>query len=253
MATFDHISLADEHPAPRLVALHGRGAVANIDHRFQSDTRKQVDDGWSAGGADTPIATPRRLATPIKIKCARTLMAHNTSPDISSITDDHLERIVAEAAIAGAVYGNYTLIRLPYEVKSIFEACLHAYFPDRAQRVLHRIEDMRGGGRNDFRFGVRMRGTGPWAHLLKQRFEVAARPAGLNRQRLQRNTTLFTPPARPVRTGSPVSMTALRPNNRPASFPPSNLDCSIDIEVIYDSSRHFRPVFPQMAFRRPSV
>lgn len=51
---------------------------------------------------------------------------------------------------------------------------LHAHCPDRAERILHRIEDMRGGRRNDPRFGTRMRGTGLGADLLEQCFDVAA-------------------------------------------------------------------------------
>ena len=72
---------------------------------------------------------------------------------------------------------------------------MQAHFPDRAERVLHRIEDLREGKRNDPRFGSRMRGTGIWADLLRQRFDRAVRKAGLNRHRLQLDTQQFIPPA----------------------------------------------------------
>ena len=77
----------------------------------------------------------------------------------------------------------------------MFEDWLHAHFPDRAQRVLHRIEDLRSGRRNDPNFGSRMRGTGIWADLLRQRFSMAARKLGLNRSRLQLSCDQFMPPA----------------------------------------------------------
>ncbi len=132
------------------------------------------------------------------------------APVIPFINDVYLERILEAAATAGAYYGSYTVVRLPWEVKDVFEQWLQTHFPDRAQRVLHRIEDMRGGKRNDPGFGTRMRGTGGWADLLRQRFELAVRKHGLNRQRLQLDTHRFVAPApaggaagRPVRAPSP--------------------------------------------------
>lgn len=117
------------------------------------------------------------------------------APIIPFINDEFLERIIEEAAQAGAYYASYTVIRLPWEVKPVFEEWLQAHFPDRAERVLHRIEDMREGKRNDARFGTRMRGTGIWSDLLRQRFDVAVRRAGLNRRRLQLDTQQFIAPA----------------------------------------------------------
>jgi DNA repair photolyase len=117
------------------------------------------------------------------------------APVIPFINDEFLERILEAAAEAGAYYASYTVLRMPWEVKDVFEQWLLAHFPDRAQRVLHRIEDMRGGKRNDPRFGSRMRGSGLWADLLRQRFALAARKAGLNRQRLSLDTHQFRAPA----------------------------------------------------------
>ncbi|WP_454689462.1 PA0069 family radical SAM protein [Achromobacter aloeverae] len=132
------------------------------------------------------------------------------APVIPFINDVYLERILEAAAGAGAYYGSYTVVRLPWEVKDVFEQWLLAHFPDRAQRVLHRIEDMRGGKRNDPHFGTRMRGTGAWADLLRQRFELAVRKHGLNRQRLLLDTQRFVAPSpvggaagRQVRAPSP--------------------------------------------------
>ncbi len=86
-------------------------------------------------------------------------------------------------------------MRLPWEVRQVFEQWLAAHFPDRAERVLHRIEDMREGKRNDPHFGSRMRGTGIWADLLRQRFDRVVRRTGMNRQRLALDTSQFMAPA----------------------------------------------------------
>jgi DNA repair photolyase len=122
------------------------------------------------------------------------------APVIPFVTDEFMERILEEAADAGARTASYTVVRLPWEVKEVFEQWLQAHFPDRADRVLHRIEDMRGGRRNDPNFGTRMRGTGIWADLLKQRFNIATRRHGLahgmEQGRLRLDTHHFIAPAR---------------------------------------------------------
>lgn len=120
------------------------------------------------------------------------------SPLIPFINDEFLEAILEQAAEAGARFSGYTVVRLPWEVKEVFEQWLHAHFPDRAERVLHRIEDMREGRRNDPNFGTRMRGTGVWADLLRQRYTLAVRKFGLNGVRPQLDCSQFVAPEPPV-------------------------------------------------------
>ncbi len=124
------------------------------------------------------------------------------APVIPFINDESMEHILQEAKAAGAHYASYTVLRLPWEVKTLFEDWLNAHYPDRAQRVLHRIEDLRNGRRNDPNFGSRMRGTGIWADLLRQRFAVATRKLGLNRTRLSLDCSRFLPPAGPGASAS---------------------------------------------------
>ncbi|MGB3431695.1 PA0069 family radical SAM protein [Achromobacter sp.] len=120
------------------------------------------------------------------------------APIIPFINDESMEHILQESKAAGAHYASYTVLRLPWEVKTLFEDWLNVHFPDRAQRVLHRIEDLRNGRRNDPNFGSRMRGTGVWADLLRQRFTLATRKLGLNRHRLALDCDRFLPPAAPA-------------------------------------------------------
>jgi len=137
----------------------------------------------------------RRLQTVNALAAAQVPVGVLAAPMIPFINDASLEAIVQQAGAAGADYASYTVLRLPWEVRPIFEAWLQAHFPDRAQRVLHRIEDLRGGRRNDYAYGSRMRGTGIWADLLRQRFDLAVRKAGMNRSRLQLNERRFIAPA----------------------------------------------------------
>jgi DNA repair photolyase len=105
------------------------------------------------------------------------------APMIPALNDHELERILEAAAGAGADVAGYVLLRLPFEVKDLFESWLRAHVPLRAEHVLSRIRATRGGELNDPRFGSRFKGRGVEAQLLAQRFEIACRRFQLNRRR----------------------------------------------------------------------
>jgi DNA repair photolyase len=93
-------------------------------------------------------------------------------------------------------------VRLPWEVNPLFQQWLEAHFPDRAARVMARVRDMRGGKDYDATFGTRMRGTGPWARMLRDRFDLAVTRLGFNRERIAMDMTQFVRPAPPARAAS---------------------------------------------------
>ena len=98
---------------------------------------------------------------------------------------------------AGAGTAGYLLLRLPGEVRELFYEWLDLHYPERANRVQSRIRELRGGRDSDPRFGARMCGQGPWAALLRRRFEQACRRYGLENSRGSALTTaLFRPPSR---------------------------------------------------------
>lgn len=159
-------------------------------------------DNALSGKLEPRASAPwRRLRTVRTLADAGVPVGVLVAPVIPFITDEYLEQIVHAAAQAGASSANYTVLRLPYELKDIFQTWLEQHFPAAAQRVLHRIEDMREGKRNDPRFGSRMRGTGIWADLLRQRFDLALRRSGLSRHRLPLASHLFVPPKASVAPG----------------------------------------------------
>jgi len=80
---------------------------------------------------------------------------------------------------AGAKQAGYVLLRLPHELKQIFEDWLVTHYPDRARHVLELVRETRAGGLNDARFGKRFTGTGVYADLLARRFGRAARQFNL--------------------------------------------------------------------------
>jgi DNA repair photolyase len=89
-----------------------------------------------------------------------------------------------------------TWLRLPSEIKDLFQEWLTEHFPDRAAHVMSLIRDMRSGHDNDPRFGTRMRGTGPIAELLRNRFKIACKRLNLNSgsREIPQHTHLFQPP-----------------------------------------------------------
>ncbi len=119
----------------------------------------------------------------------------SVSPIIPQITDHELEAIVAAAAAAGARGGFFLPVRLPHEVAPLFRAWLDEHYPDRAAKVMATIQAMRQGKDNDPGFFSRMRGHGPWADLLRTRFELASRRHGLARSKFVLRSDLFEPPA----------------------------------------------------------
>lgn len=121
-------------------------------------------------------ASPRaRLATIGKLAAAGVPTGVMFAPVVPAINDHELESVLDASAAAGAKTAGYVLLRLPGEVRDLFFEWLDLHFPDRAQRVRNRIRELRGGRDNDSRFGHRMRGQGPWAELLRRRFDASCR------------------------------------------------------------------------------
>ncbi|MGA7814804.1 PA0069 family radical SAM protein [Caballeronia sp.] len=130
-------------------------------------------------------ATPaRRLRTIRTLSEAGIPVGVSIAPIIPFVTEPDLERVMQACAEAGATSASYIVLRLPWEVAPLFKDWLAAHFPDRAERVMGRVRDMRGGKDYDADFAKRMKGEGLWADMLSQRFHKAARRLGLNaRQR----------------------------------------------------------------------
>jgi DNA repair photolyase len=121
----------------------------------------------------------RRLQTIRRLAAAGIPVGVNIAPVIPFVTDQDLEHILEAAVDAGASAASYIILRLPWEVSPLFQEWLQTHFPDRAERVMNRIRDMRGGKDYDSTFGKRMQGEGIWADLIRQRFQKASRRHGL--------------------------------------------------------------------------
>jgi DNA repair photolyase len=117
------------------------------------------------------------------------------SPIIPAINDAEIEALVEAAVEAGARSVSNIPVRLPFEVAPLFRAWLAEHFPDRADKVMHQIRSIRGGRDNDPDFGSRMRGQGPYADLIRMRFNKARARFGLGNGRIVLRRDLFVPPS----------------------------------------------------------
>ncbi len=123
--------------------------------------------------------TPRRRFAALRaLSDAGIPCGVNVAPIIPGLNDEDIPGVLEAAREAGARWAGYTLVRLPGPVNAIFEERIRAAFPDRAERILHRIEDCRGGERSESRFGLRMRGTGNYWEAIRALFHGAARRLG---------------------------------------------------------------------------
>jgi DNA repair photolyase len=127
-------------------------------------------------------APARRLRTIRMLADAGIPVGVSIAPVIPFVTEPDLERVLEAAFKAGAMHANYIVLRLPWEVNPLFQQWLEAHFPDRAQRVMNRVRDMRGGKDYNSDFGKRMKGEGVWADLIRQRAEKAIRRFGMEKR-----------------------------------------------------------------------
>jgi DNA repair photolyase len=144
--------------------------------------------------APTP---PRRLEAIRALSEAGVPVAVLTAPIVPAINDSEIEKLLEAARDAGAVEAGFVLLRLPLELKELFREWLATEFPERAARVINVLRSMHGGRDYVAAFGVRQRGTGPYAEQIGLRFRLAAKRLGLNERRLELRTDLFRRPAAP--------------------------------------------------------
>ncbi len=140
-------------------------------------------------------ATPgRRLDAIRRLADAGVPVGVMVAPVIPGLNDPEIEAILEASAQAGATSAAMTIIRLPYGVKDLFADWLTEHMPDRRDKVLSLIRDVRGGAETSSKFFERQSGSGPVAAMIEQRFKAACRRSNLNRTRMGLDTSQFLPP-----------------------------------------------------------
>ena len=145
-----------------------------------------------------------RAATPMRRLEAVRLLAEAgiptavmVAPIIPALNDSEIERILEAARDAGAGEAGYVALRLPLELKTLVREWLQTEYPDRAAKVLKLMQSMHGGVDYRSEFGLRQRGSGPYAEQIAHRFRLALKRLGLNRRREHLRTDLFRRPQLP--------------------------------------------------------
>lgn len=155
------------------------------------------------------VMEPRAAAPHRRIEAIRMLAQAGVpvtvmvAPIVPAINDTEIEAILEEAAKAGASACGYVVLRLPLEIKDLFQEWLSQHFPDRKTRVMTLVRGMRNGRDYDPEWGKRQKGEGPYAKLIADRFARARRKFGLEKPSLPLDTTQFR---RPLEAGGQADL-----------------------------------------------
>jgi DNA repair photolyase len=177
--------------------------VRDIDILSRLAARGLVKVALSITTLDRRLARamePRAAAPSKRLEAIRQLSAAAiptqvmVAPIIPALNDCEIEPILSAAKEAGADDAGYVLLRLPLELKDLFREWLATEYPHRARRVINILRTMHGGRDYTTEFGLRQRGSGPYADQIASRFRLALKRLGMNERLLRLRTDLFEPP-----------------------------------------------------------
>jgi DNA repair photolyase len=142
-------------------------SVTTLDHKLSSLLEPR---------ASRPV---RRLAAIKMLADAGVPAGYLQAPMIPGLTDSEAPAIAMAAAQVGATFSGYVALRLPYAVKELFAQWLDQHYPDKKQKILNRVCEIRGGKLNDPNFKTRMRGEGIYAEQMAKLFQLAQKKSGI--------------------------------------------------------------------------
>ena len=152
-----------------------------------------LDHALAAKMEPRAAAPARRLQVIERLHQAGVPVSVLIAPIIPAINDNEIESLVSVAQQQGAQSANFIMLRLPHEVKEVFQNWLQVHFPLRQEKVSNKLRSMFAGETYRADFGSRMRGTGEYASLIHARFKLACKKAGLSNQFIQLRNDLFRP------------------------------------------------------------
>lgn len=145
-------------------------------------------DNALASKMEPRASAPRERLETIRQLAAAGIPTHvMVAPIIPALNEPEAAAILNAAAEAGARDAGYVLLRLPHQIKALFEEWLARHYPDRAARVLNTLRDMHGGELYNADFFHRQRGAGPRAEQIGAAFALFKRRAGLGRDARDRD------------------------------------------------------------------
>jgi DNA repair photolyase len=197
------LEVLDRTNHPVGIVTKSAGVLRDVDILARLAEKRLVKVAVSVTTLDSKLARsmepraatpPRRLAAIRELAAAGIPVTVMVAPVLPALNDSEIEAILEAAAEAGAKEAGYVLLRLPLELKSLFREWLETDYPDRAARVISLMQSMHGGRDYVADFGVRQRGSGPYADQIAARFRLALQRLGLNQRKLGLRTDLFVKP-----------------------------------------------------------
>jgi DNA repair photolyase len=156
-------------------------------------------DPEKARAIEPYVATPaRRVHTIAKLAARGIAVGVMVAPVIPGLGDEEIGDVLKAARDAGASSAGTVLLRLPGSVKEVFEQRVRERLPLRAEKILRRVREARGGKLYDTRWGTRQTGEGPYADMIGALFERSAKKLGLRSHESEdwQQPTTFERPAR---------------------------------------------------------
>jgi len=197
------LEVLDRASHPVGIVTKSAGIVRDIDILARMAERRLVKVAISVTTLDRQLARsmePRAATPPKRLEAIQRLSEAGvpvsvlTAPIIPALNDSEIESILEAAYKAGACEAGFVVLRLPLELKELFREWLETDHPNKAARVISILRSMHGGRDYVSEFGIRQRGTGPYAEQIGMRFRLACQRLGLNKRSLKLRTDLFTPP-----------------------------------------------------------
>lgn len=202
----DCLEVLWEHRHPVAIVTKGTGILRDVDILRKMAKLGLVRVGISVTTLDREIARrlePRVPPPEKRLQVIRSLARAGipvramVSPVVPGLTDAEIEAILTACAGAGATSASWIMLRLPQEVSPLFQEWLAEHYPDRAKRVMTRLREMHGGRDYASDWHRRMRGEGPYAAMIGQRFRGAVKRLGLDSAQPELRCDLFRVPVKP--------------------------------------------------------
>ncbi len=198
------LEVFNEFNNPLFIVTKNHLVTRDIDILSELAKKRLVSVTLSITTLDVELARklePRTSSPPAKLEAIKLLAAAgiptgvNVAPTIPGLTDHEMPKILLAAANAGATRAGFVVLRLPYSVKDIFVEWIKTNYPEKADKVINYIKEMRGGKLYDSDYETRMSGVGEKAQSIANVFEVFTKKYNLNLERRKLTTELFKRPS----------------------------------------------------------
>jgi DNA repair photolyase len=173
------------------VGIITKGALVERDRELLAEVHRRAGafvylsvpnlDEQDARALEPYASTPqRRLRAMQALAAAGVPVGVAIAPVIPGWNDHQIAAILQAAKAHGAESAFLILLRLPREVEDVFVERLRANLPERADKVLAALSEMRGGeGIQETRFQARMQGKGARWEAVQSMFAIWCKKLGL--------------------------------------------------------------------------